>query len=485
MTHQQTNTTTPSTTSASTTTASAPASLTANQPTPNSYKRLKRYAKILAWRQLHITDSGFVLLLSVVVGLLSGIAAWLLKLMISTIAKIASEGHTPGEWNWIYLILPVIGITLAGLFCRYLLKANVSNGVKKMVDDLNNKQYQLSPKTIYGSLIASSLTLGMGGTAGSEGPIAYAGAGIGSGLGRIFRLSPQLMAILVGCGAGAGIAGIFKAPVGGALFTLEVLRVELSTIAVIGVFLATLVAALTAYALSGCTLDINVVSPGAFDNHTLLWAVALGIVCGLYSLYYTKSGGMTRHLLDRMSSPWLKYLTSGLAIGVMILLFPSLYGEGYGAITKVINGNSDTLASAGALSHLELTPWLIVAICGGMLLFKGIGSSATNNGGGVAGDFAPTLFAGCMLGLMFALALNTLHVTDLNTAHYALIGMAGAMAGIIRAPLMAMFLTTEMVGGFEFLLPAAVVALISYCIVMIFKRDTFYHSQPYISPQQL
>ncbi|MDE5608698.1 MAG: chloride channel protein [Muribaculaceae bacterium] len=456
-----------------------------SQGKASSYKRLKRYARILAWRQLHITDSGFVLVLAVVVGFLAGVSAWLLKLMIGSVTKLATGGHTPGEWNWIYLVLPVIGITAAGLFCRYILKASVANGVAQLVDDLNHKRYRLSPKTIYGSMIASSLTLGMGGTAGSEGPIAYASAGIGSGLGRIFRLSPRLMMILIGCGAGAGIAGIFKAPVGGALFTLEVLRVELSTVAVIGVFLATLVAALTAYALSGCTLDINVISPGAFDNHTIVWAVVLGVVCGLYSLYYTKSGGITKRLLHKCNSPWLQYLSSGLAIGIMILLFPAMYGEGYGAITKVINGDYSTLAASGALSHLVHTPWLLIGICGGILLFKGIGSSAANNGGGVAGDFAPTLFAGCILGLMFALTLNTIHLTGLDVSHYALIGMAGAMAGIIRAPLMAMFLTTEMVGGFEFLLPVAIVALISYCIVMIFKRDTFYHSQPYISPEKL
>lgn len=450
-----------------------------------SYRRKKLYARILAWRQMHITDSGFVLVLAVIVGFLAGVSAWFLKLMIAWVTRLSTGGHSPGEWNWIYLILPVVGITLAGLFCRFVLKANVSNGVAQLVGDLNARRYRLSPKTIYGSLIASSLTLGMGGTAGSEGPIAYASAGIGSGMGRIFRVSPRMMAILVGCGAGAGIAGIFKAPVGGALFTLEVLRVELSTVAVIGVFLATLVAALTAYALSGCTLDINVVSPGAFDNHTIIWAVVLGAVCGLYSLYYTMSGGMTKRLLGSCRSPWLKYITSGLTIGVMIMIFPALYGEGYGAITRVINGDFNSLAADGVMSSMRVTPWLIVAICGGILLFKGIGSSAANNGGGVAGDFAPTLFAGCILGLMFALTVNGAHIAHLDASHYALIGMAGAMAGIIRAPLMAMFLTTEMVGGFEFLLPVAIVALISYCIVMIFKRDTFYHSQPYESPQGL
>lgn len=457
----------------------------APQPTATvikNYRKLKAYARVLAWRQLHITDSGFVLLLAVILGLLSGLAAWLLKIMIAGVTGIATSHVHIEHWNWIYLILPVIGITLTGLFCRYLLKADVSNGVAKLVADIKNKDYNIGQKSIYGSMIASSLTLGMGGTAGSEGPIAYAGAGIGSGLGRLFRLSPQLILILVGCGAGAGIAGIFKAPVGGALFTLEVLRVELSTVAIMGVFLATLVAALTAYALSGCTLDIDVISPGAFDNHTMGWAVALGIVCGLYSLYYTYTGGLAKRFLNTRTNQWVKYLSSGLAIGVMVCLFPPMYGEGYDVITHVINGSTDSLTAGSLFFGMKNSDKLIIGICAGILLFKGLGSSAANNGGGVAGDFAPTLFAGCILGLFFSLSLDALDIAHLDTAHFALIAMGGAMAGIIRAPMMAMFLTTEMIGGFEFLLPVSIVSLISYCIVMIFKRHTFYHSQPFITP---
>lgn len=442
----------------------------------------RRIDKLLAWRKMHITDSGFVLLLSVVIGLLAGVAAWLLKLMIKGVTELATTGFAGDEFKWFYIVLPIIGITLSGIFCHYILRADVSNGVAKLVNDLNNKNYDVGAKSIYGSMIASSLTLGFGGTAGSEGPIAYTGAGIGSGLGKLFKVTPPTMAILIGCGAGAGIAAIFKAPVGGALFTLEVLRVELTTVAVIGVFLATVIAALTAYSLSGCTLDINVISPGAFDYHTIYWAIALGIVCGLYSLYYTYSGGIMKRLLSKFNNRWFKYLVSGLSVGVMIFLFPALYGEGYGSITSVINNDFDSLATNGILRNHQIDNWMIVAICVGILILKGIGSSATNNGGGVAGDFAPTLFAGCMLGLAFALTVNGLGIASISTAHYALIAMGGAMAGIIRTPLMAMFLTTEMVGGFEFLLPVAIVTLIAYCIVMIFKRETFYHSKAYASP---
>lgn len=441
------------------------------------------YSRIIEWRRLHLTDSGFVLLLALIVGLLSGIGAALLKYMIAGITSVVDSTMKATGHDWLIIIVPVVGISLAALFCRYILHQRVDNGVERMVNDLKNNSFKLSGKTIYGSLIASSLTLGFGGTAGSEGPIAYAGAGIGSKLGQMFKVGPRMLMILLGCGAAAGIAGIFKAPIGGALFALEVLRVELSTIAIMGVFLATLSAMLVAYCVSGCTLDINVISPGAFDNSTLLWAALLGVICGLYSLYYMYTGTLTRTMLDHKRASILNWVISGLMIGVMLYLFPAMYGEGYGVITNVINGDSHTLLSDGIMDHWHGSPWLLVAACGGILLFKGAGSSAANNGGGVAGDFAPTLFAGCILGLLFATVVNLTGIGNISSTQYALIAMAGAMAGIIRAPLMAIFLVTEMVGGVEFLLPATIVSLISYCIVMIFKRNTFYHSRPFASTQ--
>lgn len=442
-----------------------------------------RFDRFVTWRQLHFTDSGFVLLLALVTGILSGIGAALLKYMIAWITSLSNKIVASTGQDWTVIIIPVIGITLAALFCRYILHTRVDNGVERMVDDLKNNNYTLSSKTIYGSLIASSLTLGFGGTAGSEGPIAYAGAGIGSKLGQMFKVGPHMLMILLGCGAAAGIAGIFKAPIGGALFALEVLRVELSTIAIMGVFLATLSAMLVAYCVSGCTLDINVISPGAFDNSTLLWAVLLGVVCGLYSLYYMYTGNITGNMLNHKRVPALDWIISGLMIGVMLYLFPAMYGEGYGVITNVINNRADILLSNGIITHWHGTPWLLVIACGGILLLKGAGSSAANNGGGVAGDFAPTLFAGCILGLLFATVVNITGIGHIDSSHYALIAMAGAMAGIIRAPLMAIFLVTEMVGGVEFLLPATIVSLVSYCIVMVFSHSTFYHSRPYASPQ--
>ncbi len=444
---------------------------------------LRRLSQFITWRKMHLTDSGFVLFLSFMLGVAAGVCAFLLKWLISKVTVFARGFMDINSGNWLYIILPVIGIILAAVYSRKILKANVSNGVSKLVADLNEKNYNLSPKTIYGSMVASALTLGFGGSAGSEGPIAYAGAGLGSRLGQMFRLTPQLKMILIGCGAAAGIAGIFKAPVGGALFTLEVLRIPLSTVTVLGIFLATIASALTAYILSGYTVDIMVFSPGVFDTSHIWWLVPLGVVCGLYSLYYTTTGALTKSLLNVIRNRWIMYISAGLTLGVMIFFFPMLYGEGYGAITKVINGDATAMAQYSLFASLHLSAdTLIIILCIGMLLFKGIGSSAANNGGGVAGDFAPTLFAGCMLGLLYATAINISGISTLNAAHFALIAMAGSMAGIIRAPLMAMFIVTEMIGGFIFLLPTAIVSIISYCIVMIIKRKTFYHSQPFSSP---
>ncbi len=445
--------------------------------TPSHHHR----SRFMAWRRSHITDSGFILTLALITGLLSGISAWMLKYMISNISAFAHRMADITGLDYIIILAPVTGITLAALFCRYVIRQNVDNGVARMIDSLKCKNYKLDSKTIYGSMIASAFTLGFGGTAGSEGPIAYAGAGIGSRLGQLLKVNPRMLMILIGCGSAAGIAGIFKAPIGGALFAIEVLRVELSTVAIMGVFLATLSSSLVAYSLSGCTLDIDIISPGAFDNSTLLWAVLLGVVCGIYSLYYTSTGTITTQLLAATRKPYIRWLISGLTIGLMAYLFPALYGEGYDTITNVINGHTSALTYSPIIPHTNNNSIMLTIACAGILLLKGIGSSATNNGGGVAGDFAPTLFAGCIIGLLYATILDILNITALDPAQYSLIAMAGSMAGIIRAPLMSIFLVTEMVGGVEFLLPAAIVSLISYCIVMIFKHSTFYHSHSFSS----
>ncbi|MDE7125814.1 MAG: chloride channel protein [Muribaculaceae bacterium] len=444
------------------------------------WKRPNRFATYASRLRLHITDSGLILTLSFMTGLLSGICAFLLKYLIATISGLLTRGLAPDSFNLSFIIMPVIGIVITALFCRYAIKDNVANGVNKLMADINNKKYRLKSNTIYGSIIASAFTLGFGGSAGSEGPIAYAGAGIGSRIGQTFKIPHNMMPALIGCGAAAGIAGIFKSPIGGALFTLEILRIRLNTVTVMGIFIATVTSALTAYILSGYSMDIHAGSLGHFDPSTIIWLFPLGVICGLYSLYYTWTGSLAKRKLCSCRNSSLKYIASGAALGLMIFVLPSLFGEGYSTITDIIDKDTCTLTRYSIFENIGIDHRLLILIlCSGILLLKGIGSSVTNNGGGVAGDFAPTLFAGCVLGLMFSSVINDSGIATLDTSHFALTAMAGAMAGIIRAPLMAMFIVTEMVGGFDFLLPVAIVSLVSYGIVMIFKHDTFYHSHTF------
>ena len=426
------------------------------------------------WFMPAASDKIRLIVLAVIVGILAGCGAALLKWLIG---KVTSYLHilwiTDGP-DWTLLWLPVVGIVLTGIYQRYILRDRISHGVDKLVNDLAEKKYLLSPKLTYAPTIASTLTLAFGGSAGSEGPIAYTGAAIGSNVGRICGVPSETIYLLIACGAGAGIAGIFKAPVGGALFTIEVLGVALTTVSVIAVFASAISAALSAYVLSGFTLDIPWQHNISFEPTMLLWAVILGVFCGLYSVYYSLIMKVMRKVYESIRSPWVENVASGAVLALTLFIFPSLYGEGYDVIKNVIN--TDWVAPFdSSLFNGGISPYLTLPlILGGVLILKCFACSASNSGGGVAGDFAPTLFAGCIAGLFFAIIMNDLFGVGLAPQVFAYIGMAGVMAGVIRAPLMALFLTAEMCNGFDYFLPLTVVTIIAYGIVMLVTKRRFY-----------
>lgn len=425
------------------------------------------------WLKTHLSQKAAMFLIASVVGLLAGVAAHLLKLMIGGVSRLLTVNFRSDGLNWWLLILPLVGVLLATLFMKGVIHHRLSHGVRQLMADLKNKVYNLKGYLVYSPMIASTFTLGFGGSAGSEGPIAYTGAAIGSNLGRVFGLPSDLLRVMVGCGAAAGIAGIFKAPVGGALFTLEVLKMEFATVSVIMLFVSTLISALTAYVLSGCTMDI------AFFNHiplpfdTYPYVILLGLFCGIYSLYYSSIMKWVGRYLDCCSRPWLKAVIGGAVISGAVFLFPALYGEGYGVIGKVINGEVQVVGDGSWLFPMLSDGWALVIVAGGILLLKCFATSATTSAG-VAGDFAPALFAGCMTGLFFASVLNLVFDLSLPVGMFALFGMSGVMAGAIRAPLMAIFLTVEMSAGYDYLLPLAIVGAISFGVVRLFTMDGFF-----------
>lgn len=431
--------------------------------------------RFLVWRERHIKEKTFVILLAFIVGLLCGFAALLLKWLIHFIASIVTSHATINEGNYTYLIFPMIGIVLAGLFVRYVVRDNISHGVTRVLHAISQNKSRMKPHNMYSSMVASSVTIGCGGSVGAEGPIVYTGASIGSNLGQLFHMSPRVLMILVGCGAAAGIAGIFKAPIAGLLFTLEVLMLDLTAVSVMPLLIASITGATVAYVFTGYNVEFDFTQSEMFVTQRIPYVIALGVFCGLVSLYFTKVMNMMENFFrKRLSTPLQRTLVGGSILAGLVFLFPPLYGEGYGAINGLLDGDTSSIVNGSIFYSDGDNPWFILAFIGMIVLFKAFATSATNGGGGVGGTFAPSLYVGCMAGFFFAYLLNNLGIIDLSTKNFALMGMAGVMSGVMHAPLMAIFLTAEMTGGYDLFLPLLIVSTISYVTIKFFEPYSIY-----------
>lgn len=431
--------------------------------------------RFLVWRERHIKEKTFVMILAFIVGLLCGFAALLLKWLIHFIADLLTGHANINEGNYTYLIFPMIGIVLASLFVRYVVRDNISHGVTRVLHAISQNKSRLKSHNMYSSLMASSVTIGCGGSVGAEGPIVYTGASIGSNLGQLFHMSPRVLMILVGCGAAAGIAGIFKAPIAGLLFTLEVLMLDLTAVSVMPLLIASITGATVAYVFTGYNVEFVFTQSEMFVTQRIPYVIALGVVCGLVSLYFTKVMNMMENFFrKRLSSPLQRTLVGGSILAGLVFLFPPLYGEGYLAINGLLDGDTSSIVNGSIFYSDGDNPWFILAFIGMIVLFKAFATSATNGGGGVGGTFAPSLYVGCMAGFFFAYLLNNLGIIDLSTKNFALMGMAGVMSGVMHAPLMAIFLTAEMTGGYDLFLPLLIVSTISFVTIKFFEPYSIY-----------
>lgn len=426
-------------------------------------------ADFVAKLQKGMSQTKFLALLAILVGVVAGFAAAMLKDLINYLSKFVKGIFPADEFNWLFLIVPLIGIVLCGIYCRYVVKEDMEFGCERILRTLKAGKYRLKRSLSYAPIIACSLTIGFGGSAGSEGPIAYAGAGIGSNIGKFLRLDDEIIRVFVIIGAAAGIAGIFKAPVGGAMFALEVLAMPLTTAYVVALMFACVSASCVAYAFSGFTIDVTQVTKGFYDPRMTLGVVVLGLICALYSTYYTYSMSKTEKFMTRFNNPWIKNLVSGAMVGALIFIFPVLYGEGYGVIDHVINGNNSDVMRDTLFFNVKGN-WMLLIFVVGTLLVKSIAVAATNSGGGVGGDFTPTLFAGSLIGLVFAHFSNLFLGTHFDEVNFVLFGMAGVMAGAIQAPLMAMFITLEMVGDFAMFFPLTICAFLSFAFTRLMHK---------------
>ena len=428
----------------------------------------------LVWRERHIKERTFVIILALVVGILAGVAALVLKTLIHLISHSLTSNINIDEGSFLYLIYPAVGILLTMLFVKYVVRDNISHGVTRVLYAISQNKSRLKRHNMYSSVIASSITIGFGGSVGAEGPIVYTGAAIGSNLGRVFRLSPRILMILVGCGAAAGIAGIFKAPIAGMLFTLEVLMLDLTTVSVMPLLIASITAATVAYVATGYDAEFFFLQSEPFVTGRIPFVILLGLFLGFVSLYFTRSMNMMEGVFRKLGTPWRKMIVGGSIVALLVFLFPPLYGEGYSAIIDLLSGNTESIVNSSIFYKDRGSVWWILGFVGALVLMKSFATSATNGGGGVGGTFAPSLYVGCMAGFFFAYFLNTVFGLDLSTKNFALMGMAGVMSGVMHAPLMGIFLTAELTGGYELFLPLLIVSAISYGTIKFFEPYSIY-----------
>ena len=436
------------------------------------------WIRLLMWREQHLPDKTFVVLLALIVGIAAGLAAVLLKTLIGLIAGFLTSRFNTEQGNLLYLVFPAIGILLASMYVYYIAREPISHGVTRVLYALALKKSRLKIHNMYSSLIASSLTIGFGGSVGAEGPIVFTGAAIGSNLGQAFRLTPQQLAMLVACGAAAGIAGIFKAPIAGMLFTIEVLMLDLTAGAAIPLITASVAGATVAYVFTGYNVEFFFSQSEPFYASRIPYVLLLGVFCGFVSLYFINLIDRNEARFKKLRNRWVRFAVGGITLSILIFLMPPLYGEGYEGITRLINGDITGIFNNSLFYSFRDNTVAVLLFLFALGAFKVFATAATNGGGGVGGTFAPSLFVGVMAGVFFAYLFNHLGFIDpdmpLSIKNFALMGMAGVMAGVMHAPLMAIFLTAEMTGGYELFLPLLIVSASSYAISRIFTPYGIY-----------
>ncbi len=433
------------------------------------------FYKFLAWREKNIKPKHFILVVSFLVGVCTAAAAIVLKHTIHFIQH-ALTGHLPGSGaSYLFLIYPVIGIFLAGLFVRYVVRDDISHGVTKILYAISQRKSRIKAHNTWSSLVASSVTIGFGGSVGAEAPIVLTGAAIGSNLGRLFRLEQRTLMLLVGCGAAGAVAGIFKAPIAGLVFVIEVLMLDLTMTSVLPLLISSVTAATVSYIFTGTEAMFRFTQTETFQMERIPYVLLLGIFCGLVAFYFTRTMGKVEGWFRTLNTWWKKFILGAVMLSVLIFLLPPLYGEGYDTIENLLGSRHNEILNNSFFYELKDRYWGILVFLFLILLAKVFASSATNGGGGCGGIFAPSLFLGCIAGFIFTHTSNYFEITTfLPEENFALLGMAGVMAGVMHAPLTGVFLIAELTGGYDLFLPLMIVSIGSYITIIMFEPHSIY-----------
>lgn len=431
--------------------------------------------RLSVWISKHLSQKQFILILAFMVGVGSAVAAQTLKLLIHEIEHLLTAQFDVTHSNWLFLVYPVVGIYLTALFIRYIVRDDIGHGVTKILYALSRKQGSIRGHNCWSSVVASALTIGFGGSVGAESPIVLTGSAIGSRLGQLFQLDHKTMMLLIGCGASGAVAGIFKAPIAGLMFTLEVLMVDLTMASLLPLLVSCLTATCITYAWTGMNPMFIFELSDPFNVSRVPTSVLLGVFCGFISLYFTRVMSSFEQVFGRMHNMYAKLALGGTVLAVLIYFFPPLYGEGYSTISILLGSHTETDQVLNNSLFYHHPEYLLVYL-GLIILLKVFATTATNGGGGCGGTFAPSLFLGCVGGFVFSRLWNMYCPIDtiVPETNYALLGMAGVMSGVFHAPLTGVFLIAELTGGYQLFIPLMIVSVASYLTINAFEKHSIY-----------
>ncbi len=433
--------------------------------------------RILKSDLMEFDQTKLVYFLSFLVGLLSAFAAAILKNSIYYTHKFISGVFGTESGKLIYFVLPMAGMFLTLLFVKYVVRDNIGHGISRVLYAISKKKSRLRSHNTWSSVVASTITIGFGGSVGAEAPIVLTGSSIGSSIGRFFRLNYRNITLLIGCGAAGAVSGIFKAPVAGIVFTLEILLLDLTISSVVPLMISSVTAATVAYFLMGEKVLFAFNISEGFNIANIPWYIVLGIASGMVSLYFSKMTLFLEGTYEKISNIFVRLLIGGTVLGFLIYLFPPFFGEGYESIMELLQGNSAMLMGNSSVWGLDKGIFITGLFFVGLILFKVVATSSTNGAGGVGGIFAPTLFLGGVTGFLVALLLNRFAGLDLPDNRFVLAGMAGVMAGVMHAPLTAIFLIAEITGGYDLLIPLIITSTVAFITTRSFEKHSIYHIQ--------
>lgn len=438
-----------------------------------SFKSVLR--KFLIWKYKHISERQFIYMLSILVGFLAGMGTVMLKNLTHSIRTLFNSYVFKDYQSSLYFILPIIGLLLVYIIKQTWLKKHIGHGISTTLHAISKLSGIIPRYNIYAALITAPLTVGFGGSVGLQGPAVSVGSALGSNAARLFHMNTKTRLLLIACAAAGAMASMFKAPIAAIIFAIEIFSLDIAFGSLVPLLLASVSAVVTSYFFLGTDVLLRFELTDKFQINDIGFYAVLGIVTGLMSVYYSKVFFGITNFFKRFESRAKRLLIGGLAIGTMLYVIPPLYGEGYGVMNNLLKG--DHIAAIGNTPfNLDLENiWIVIGLLLGIAIFKAVAMTTTFGAGGVGGVFIPTLVMGSALGNAFAKIINNLGLDfDVSESNFTLIGMTGLMAGVLHAPLTAIFLIAEITGGYELFVPLMLVAAISFSITKYYISHSIY-----------